>query len=90
MDYENIHKGFETSLGQTSDTPAVSWSATATSWIIASAKLMVESTGADAVMVSRGALGNPWIFKEILAGEADSIRPLEEWAEIGIPALGLS
>ncbi len=29
------------------------------------AKKMLDETGADAVAVARGALGNPWIFKEI-------------------------
>ncbi len=29
------------------------------------AVMMREATGVDALMVSRGALGNPWIFKEI-------------------------
>ena len=29
-------------------------------------KKMLELTGCDAVMVARGALGNPWIFKSIL------------------------
>ncbi|MCM1052360.1 MAG: tRNA dihydrouridine synthase DusB [Ruminococcus sp.] len=28
---------------------------------------MLETTGCDAVMIGRGALGNPWIFKECLA-----------------------
>ena len=42
---------------------------------------MVERTGCDAVMVSRGALGNPWIFKEILLGE--TYQPtLEEWMDV--------
>ena len=27
---------------------------------------MLDTTGCDAVMVARGALGNPWIFKSIL------------------------
>jgi len=39
---------------------------------------MVRETGADAVMIGRGALGNPWIFrqvKELLAGEAVSPSP---------------
>jgi len=31
-----------------------------------SAHDMIEKTGCDAVMVSRGALGNPWVFEQIL------------------------
>lgn len=34
-------------------------------WI--SARRMFEVTGCDAVMVARGCLGNPWVFKEIAA-----------------------
>lgn len=30
-----------------------------------SAKLMLDETGCDGILVARGALGNPWIFKEI-------------------------
>lgn len=33
----------------------------------ADAKAMLERTGADAVMVARGAQGNPWIFREARA-----------------------
>ena len=29
------------------------------------AKKMLEETGCDAVMIGRGALGNPWIFREV-------------------------
>lgn len=32
-----------------------------------SAKKMFSETGCDAIMIGRGALGNPWVFKEILA-----------------------
>ena len=28
-------------------------------------KKMIDTTGCDAVMIARGALGNPWIFKEL-------------------------
>lgn len=45
-------------------------------------KMMIE-TGADAVMVSRGALGNPWIFRELLTGQR--IRPtIGEWLDVVI------
>lgn len=42
---------------------------------------MVSNTGCDAVMVSRGALGNPWIFEQIL----DSSRgepTTDEWLDV--------
>ena len=31
-----------------------------------SAKHMFEYTNCDAIMIGRGTLGNPWIFKEII------------------------
>lgn len=40
--------------------------------------LMMEQTGCDAVMVGRGALGNPWIFQgiqQLLEGGKDCSRP---------------
>lgn len=46
-----------------------------------SAAKMVSETGADAVMVSRGALGNPWIFRELLTGAR--VRPaMDEWLDV--------
>lgn len=46
-----------------------------------SAKKMQEITQCDAVMVSRGALGNPWVFSEILAGVP--VQPtFEEWFDV--------
>jgi tRNA-dihydrouridine synthase B len=43
------------------------------------ARRMQQSTGCDLVMVGRGALGNPWIFRELLGGR----RPTpEERAEV--------
>lgn len=42
---------------------------------------MIEETGCDGVMVGRGAQGNPWIFKELLAYEESGMsimRPSPE------------
>jgi len=45
---------------------------------------MMEETGCDAVMVARGAMGNPWIFREALAllegAEPQPPTPLERLA----------
>ncbi len=34
-------------------------------WCGRDARLMFEQTGCDGIMIARGALGNPWIFREI-------------------------
>jgi len=52
------------------------------------ARRVLQGTGADAVMVGRGALGNPWIFREI--GEAlatGRTPPPPDAAEIGATLL---
>jgi tRNA-dihydrouridine synthase B len=54
----------------------------------ASASSLVAATGCDAVMVSRGALGNPWVFSEILAGQP--LNPtLAEWLEVVLAHIAL-
>jgi nifR3 family TIM-barrel protein len=41
---------------------------------------MMRETGCDGVMISRGAMGNPWIFAEIALG--NSVVPtLQDWLE---------
>lgn len=35
---------------------------------IESAKYMFEYTGVDGIMIARGAMGNPWIFSEVIQG----------------------
>jgi tRNA-dihydrouridine synthase B len=42
---------------------------------------MVRRTGCDAVLVSRGALGNPWVFGQI-TGEHETQPTLAEWREV--------
>ncbi len=46
-----------------------------------SAERMVMETGCDALMISRGALGNPWIFREILEGGGPG-PTVTEWREV--------
>lgn len=48
---------------------------------LVSARRMSDETGCDAVMISRGALGNPWIFREIL--EEKTYNPtFAEWLDV--------
>jgi len=45
------------------------------------AKKMFDETGSDAVLIARGALGNPWIFREIeyfLKDDHELSRPLKK------------
>lgn len=57
------------------------------------AKRMIETTGCDGIMIARGALGNPWIYKEIeavLNGSSFSNKPsLEEKRKIVLKHLNL-
>jgi tRNA-dihydrouridine synthase B len=41
-----------------------------------------EQTGAEAVLVARGSLGNPWLFQELLADRVAPPEPVEVLAEI--------
>lgn len=45
------------------------------------AKEIICNTGADAVMVSRGALGSPWVFRELLSNVYYRLS-LQEWYEV--------
>jgi len=54
---------------------------------------MIDSTGCDAVMVGRGALGNPWIFHNALllrAGKGTELAKPEEKAQLIAEHLAMS
>ncbi|HET6923249.1 MAG TPA: tRNA-dihydrouridine synthase, partial [Anaeromyxobacteraceae bacterium] len=55
-------------------------------WTAADALRMRRETGCDAVLVARGACGNPWIFRELRALERGEPAPAppgrEEWASL--------
>src|SRR5512132_4311968 len=54
-------------------------------WTAADALRMRAETGCDAVLVARGACGNPWIFRELRAAERAEPAPApttrDEWVE---------
>jgi tRNA-dihydrouridine synthase B len=54
-------------------------------WSAADALRMRRETGCDAVLVARGACGNPWIFRDLRASEAGREMPgaptRDEWME---------
>jgi tRNA-dihydrouridine synthase len=55
-------------------------------WTAADALRMRRETGCDAVLVARGACGNPWIFRELRAAERGEPPPppvgRDEWVEV--------
>lgn len=42
------------------------------------AKRMFEETGVDGIMIGRGALGNPWIFKEVIDYLSDNNKDVNQ------------
>ena len=44
------------------------------------ARKMMRQTGCAAVMIGRGALGNPWIFEQLVNPDARPPTPQERWA----------
>ena len=46
----------------------------------ADARRMLTQTGCAAVMIGRGALGNPWVFAELTGSQAGRPTPAARWA----------
>ena len=46
------------------------------------AKEMFETTGVDAIMIGRGSLGNPWIFRDIIQEKEQPVSGKEKWETI--------
>ncbi len=45
----------------------------------ADAHRMLSETGCAAVLIGRGALGNPWIFRQLVSGDWRAPTPAERW-----------
>ncbi len=77
VDYDNLAKGLKTAKEKISIVTVGNGNV----FEHISANKMRAETNCDAIMVSRGALGNPWIFQEIL--EQRRVEPtLEEWLDV--------
>ena len=59
-------------------------------WEASDALRMVEQTGADGVVVGRGCLGRPWLFRDLANAFADAQSPTSQPGESapGLPRLG--
>lgn len=80
VQYDQIRLGFESARQAAGDRDVVCIG-NGNVFDLASAKKMVEETGCDGVLISRGALGNPWIFRQILE-DTEQQPTAAEWVEV--------
>jgi nifR3 family TIM-barrel protein len=57
-------------------------------WEAADALRMVEQTGAAGVVVGRGCLGRPWLFRDLAAAFTSPVEPVEAASRTTLPTLG--
>lgn len=82
--YDRIREGFEAAERVTRETkggPKIWKIGNGNVFDLASARRMVEETGCDGVLVSRGSLGNPWVFRQILE-DSEEQPTVAEWEEV--------
>lgn len=80
VQYDRIKEGFEAARSAAGGKKII-YVGNGNVFDLKSAKEMVDKTGCDGVMVSRGCLGNPWIFDQIL-NEHDLQPTVSEWLEV--------
>jgi tRNA-dihydrouridine synthase B len=80
VQYDQIRKGFE-AVDRKAGGKNIWKIGNGNVFDVESARRMVAETGCDGVLISRGSLGNPWVFRQIL--EEDETQPtVEEWADV--------
>jgi tRNA-dihydrouridine synthase B len=84
--HDRIREGFE-AIDANADGQRVWKVGNGNLFDVAGVQRMVDETGCDAVLISRGALGNPWIFRNILAGREEQ-PTMAEWREVVLRHLG--
>ena len=81
IQYDRIRDGFQASRAAAGEGGAPVLVGNGNVFDLATAKMMVERTGCDAVLISRGALGNPWLFSQIL-NDSETHPQIGEWCEV--------
>ncbi|MCC5843320.1 MAG: tRNA-dihydrouridine synthase [Verrucomicrobia bacterium] len=80
VQYDQIRKGFD-AVDRAAGGKKIWKIGNGNVFDVESARKMAEETGCDGVLISRGSLGNPWVFRQIL--ENDETQPtVGEWEDV--------
>lgn len=77
--YGHIREGFDAARAASGETPFLVGNGNI--FDRESAQRMADETGCEGLLISRGALGNPWLFDQIL-NDHDRQPTLAEWREV--------